>query len=185
MLPPLAEAIRRLSQTNRQPASKIIMLQNSSNANARRIWEEISFHHRQVSQRRRPPEREFQIEMENAFEKLGWSRRLGEVIAQYTIPVGSAHSVRPDLIITKEGTPIFVVELKKPSSGATPRNADQLFSYMRLLKLNVGLLISDVVQLYYDDPSNAGNPRLSRASLQGATAKRGRSCSISYERRLR
>lgn len=58
------------------------------------------------------PEREFQIEMENAFEKLGWSRRLGEVIAQYTIPVGSAHSVRPDLIITKEGTPIFVVELK-------------------------------------------------------------------------
>lgn len=79
---------------------------------------------------------------------------------QYTIPVGSAHSVRPDLIIAKEGTPIFVVELKKPSSGATPRNADQLFSYMRLLKLNVGLLISDVVQLYYDDPSNADNPRL-------------------------
>lgn len=31
---------------------------------------------------------------------------------------------------------------------------------MRLLKLNVGLLISDVVQLYYDDPSNADNPRL-------------------------
>lgn len=133
--------------------------QNSSNANTRRIWEEIAFI---IDKYRKDgaPEREFQIEMENAFEKLGWSRRLGEVIAQYTIPVGSAHSVRPDLIIAKEGTPIFVVELKKPSSGATPRNADQLFSYMRLLKLNVGLLISDVVQLYYDDPSNADNPRL-------------------------
>ena len=133
--------------------------QNSSNANARRIWEEIAFI---IDKYRKDgaPEREFQIEMENAFEKLGWSGRLGEVIAQYTIPVGSAHSVRPDLIIAKEGTPIFVVELKKPSSGATPRNADQLFSYMRLLKLNVGLLISDVVQLYYDDPSNADNPRL-------------------------
>lgn len=134
-------------------------VQNSSNANTRRIWEEIAFI---IDKYRKDgaPEREFQIEMENAFEKLGWSRRLGEVIAQYTIPVGSAHSVRPDLIIAKEGTPIFVVELKKPSSGATPRNADQLFSYMRLLKLNVGLLISDVVQLYYDDPSNADNPRL-------------------------
>lgn len=58
------------------------------------------------------PEREFQIEMENAFGKLGWSRRLGEVIPQRTIPVGSAHSVRPDLVIAKEGAPIFVVELK-------------------------------------------------------------------------
>lgn len=100
------------SQANeRQPASKIIMLRIRRMRTLDEFWEEDSFHHRQVSQRRRP-EREFQIEMENAFEKLGWSRRLGEVIAQYTIPVGSAHSVRPDLIITKEGTPIFVVELK-------------------------------------------------------------------------
>lgn len=131
----------------------------SSSANARRIWEEIAFI---IDKYRKDgaSEREFQIEMENTFEKLGWSRRLGEVIPQCTIHVGSAHSVRPDLVIAKEGTPSFVVELKKPSAGATPRNAEQLFSYMRLLKLNVGLLISDTIQLYYDDPSNASNPQL-------------------------
>lgn len=44
--------------------------QNSSNANARRIWEEIAFI---IDKYRKDgaPEREFQIEMENAFEKLG------------------------------------------------------------------------------------------------------------------
>lgn len=31
---------------------------------------------------------------------------------------------------------------------------------MRLLRLNVGLLVSDAIQLYYDDPSNADNPQL-------------------------
>lgn len=135
---------------------------NSSSTNARRIWEEIAFI---IDKYRKDgaPEREFQIEMENAFEKLGWSRRLGEVVPQCTIPVGSAHSVRPDLVIAQEGTPIFVVELKKPSAGTTLRNADQLFSYMRLLKLNVGLLVSDTIQLYYDDPSNADNPQLAES----------------------
>jgi hypothetical protein len=34
---------------------------------------------------------------------------------------------------------------------------------MRLLKLNVGLLVSDTIQLYYDDPSNADNPQLAES----------------------
>ncbi|MEY8459946.1 type I restriction enzyme HsdR N-terminal domain-containing protein [Eggerthellaceae bacterium 24-137] len=132
---------------------------NPATSAARQNWEEMAF----LTDKYRKAgasEREFQIEMENVFERLGWSRRLGEIISQHTIPVGSARSVRPDLIICKDHTPLFVVELKKPSAGTTTRNVDQLFSYMRLLRLNIGLLIANVIQLYYDDPSNADNPLL-------------------------
>lgn len=44
---------------------------------------------------------------------------------------------------------------------------------MRLLKLNVGLLVSDAVQLYYDDPSNADNPQLAESIAAESSCEEG------------
>ncbi|MDR0500410.1 MAG: hypothetical protein LBG97_04085 [Coriobacteriales bacterium] len=95
-------------------------------------------------------EREFQVEAENMFEKLGWSRFRGEIVSQVAIPIGSAHSLRPDIILRHDSKDVIVVELKKPSAGICDRNATQLVSYMLQMKLRFGLLIGDGVQLYYD-----------------------------------
>jgi hypothetical protein len=119
------------------------------------LWNEICF---LISEHRDSSEVVFQTEVENLFEKLGWSRYKGEIASQVEIPVGSAHKLKPDIIIKRNGEKVFVVELKKPSSGITDRNSQQLVSYMLQLKLKFGILIGDAIQLYYDDPSDSENP---------------------------
>lgn len=121
------------------------------------LWNEICFiinKYRQANS----SENSFQIEAENIFEKLGWSRFKGEVISQKVINVGSAHTVRPDIIISSDHENLFVVELKKPSVGFVDRNTDQLVSYMRLLRLNHGILLGDSIRVLYDNPENKDEP---------------------------
>jgi hypothetical protein len=117
------------------------------------MWDEICYlvgrHMGRVS-----TEREFQVEAENLFEKLGWSRRRGEIVAQMVVPVGSAHSLKPDIIVRCDGKDAIVVELKRPSAALSDRNATQLVSYMLQLKLRFGLLVGESIQLYYDRPND-------------------------------
>lgn len=120
-------------------------------------WNEICF----LVNRYRTPnasERDFQIEAENILEKLGWSRYRGEIETQVAIPVGSTRNVYADIVLYKNGTNVMVIELKKPNAGISARNVDQLFSYMRMLKLNYGLLIGDTIKLFYDDPTDREVP---------------------------
>lgn len=121
------------------------------------LWNEICFivdRYRQANS----SENNFQIEAENIFEKLGWSRFKGEIISQESINVGSAHTVRPDIIVTNGQENLFVVELKKPSAGFVDRNTDQLVSYMRLLRLNHGILLGDSIRVLYDRPDDKDDP---------------------------
>ncbi len=120
-------------------------------------WNEICF----LVNRYRTPnasERDFQIEAENVFEKLGWSRYRGEIATQVMIPVGSSRNVYADIVLCDNNTNSVVVELKKPDAGISERNVDQLFSYMRLLKLDYGILIGDTIKFFYDDPENPEPP---------------------------
>jgi hypothetical protein len=103
-------------------------------------------------------ERDFQTTIEFLFEKLGWSQYRGEIISQQVIPVGSSQSVKPDIIIRQNGQNIFVVELKKPNTILSERNTDQLISYMRLLRLNFGILIGENLQIYYELPDGNKQP---------------------------
>lgn len=121
------------------------------------LWNEICF---LVNQYRKPnaTERDFHIEAEHLFEKLGWSRYKGEIISQQVIPIGSAQSLKPDIIIRKDGRRIFVTELKKPTAELISRNIDQLISYMLQLRLRFGLLIGDTLHVYYDVPEDNKNP---------------------------
>lgn len=121
------------------------------------LWNEICF---LVKQHRKPTstERDFQIEAEHLFEKLGWSRFKGEIITQKVIPIGAAQSLRPDIIIAKDHKQIIVAELKKPNAEIVLRNGDQLVSYMLQLRLRFGLLLGDTLQVFYDIPEDNEKP---------------------------
>ncbi|MCL2107820.1 MAG: type I restriction enzyme HsdR N-terminal domain-containing protein [Oscillospiraceae bacterium] len=115
------------------------------------IWNEICF---RINKTLNATEREFQNAVELLFEKLGWSAYKGEIVTGKTIPVGAAKSLKPDVIINAAGKDIIVVELKKPSVTLSERNADQLMSYMRQLKLDFGILLGETMQFYCE--SNKG-----------------------------
>lgn len=120
-------------------------------------WNEICFIVNKCRQAN-SGESSFQIEAENIFEKLGWSRYKGEVISQQIINVGSAHTVRPDIVVSNGQENLYVIELKKPSANFIARNTDQLISYMRLLKLNCGVLLDDSVRVFNDAPNDKSDP---------------------------
>jgi len=114
-------------------------------------WNEICYH---MSKRRNVSERDFQTTVEFLFEKLGWSQYKDEIVSQKAISVGSASNVKPDIVIKNNGQVILVIELKKPNVVLSERNAKQLKSYMRLLKLNFGILLGETIQLYYELPND-------------------------------
>jgi len=93
----------------------------------------------------------FQSEIVNIFEKLGWSRFNKEIEEKRKIDIGSANSLKPDIIVKNNVKDLFVVELKKPTAKYIERNDSQLFSYLRQLKLNIGLLINDRIHVFYED----------------------------------
>ena len=115
------------------------------------IWNEICFH---VNKNLNASERDFQTTIEFMFEKLGWSLYKGEIVTQKVIPIGSANSLKPDIVIMNDEQIIFVIELKKPNVMISERNKDQLKSYMRQLKLSFGILLGETLQVYYEVPSD-------------------------------
>jgi hypothetical protein len=118
------------------------------------IWNEICYH---LSKNRSASERDFQTTVEFLFEKLGWSQYNGEIVSNKAIPIGSANSVKPDIIIKLNEQIVLAVEVKKPNTVISERNADQLRSYMRLLRLNFGVLLGETLQLYHE-LTNDNNP---------------------------
>jgi len=103
-------------------------------------------------------ERDFQTTVVSIFEKLGWSEYRDEIVLQKAIPVGSTNNVRPDIVIKNNTQIILVIELKKPNIMPSERNAEQLKSYMRLLKLDFGILLGETIQIYYELPNDKKQP---------------------------
>ena len=69
-------------------------------------------------QKKNTKENILQVEIENFLEKLGWSRRQGEVVTQKHISVGSNQTLIPDITIESNNKVLFVVELKHPNATA-------------------------------------------------------------------
>jgi hypothetical protein len=122
----------------------------------RDIWNDICYHIKDKN--RNASERNFQTIAESLFEKIGWLQYKGEIVTQETIRFGAANSVKPDIIIKSNGQTLFVVELKKPNKTMTEKNTEQIISYMRLLKLNFGILLGETLQVYYELPNSNGHP---------------------------
>ena len=119
------------------------------------IWNEICFH---VKKNRGSSERDFQTTVEFIFEKLGWSQYKGEIVTQLNIPVGSSGNVRPDLVIKENDNIVLVIELKRAGADLSERHAEQLISYMRLLRLNYGILLGETLQLFSEIQQKSNMP---------------------------
>ena len=118
------------------------------------VWNDICYH---VDKNLYSLEKDYQKTIEFIFEKLGWSMRKGEIESQVDLPIGFANSLRPDIVINHDGRRVLVIELKRANATLSEDNAKQLFSYMRQLRLDFGVLIGESLQLYYDSGDTASS----------------------------
>lgn len=88
---------------------------------------------------------------------MGWSRYQNEIKLKQSYQLGSANRIIPDIIVSSiEKDESFVVEVKKPSEDIDSESyKNQLFSYMRQLKLTHGFLIGNKIKIYYDGVHNS------------------------------
>ncbi len=100
-------------------------------------------------------EEEFEAKVIDELDNiLGWESTDEENIqSQVSIQMGSTKKCM-DIIIRKNDKPLFVIEVKKPSLTFDHSHRDQLKSYMRQLKLSIGILIGSKIQVFYDTDSD-------------------------------
>lgn len=99
-------------------------------------------------------ESEYQKEIEGCLKILGWKSSNKTMQSQIDIRIGNNNSIRPDIVLYKNNVPVLPIEIKRPGNICCEKQQQQLTSYMRQLKLNVGLYIGENIQLYYDTPDN-------------------------------
>ena len=96
-------------------------------------------------------ENEFEQKVIQALLILGWKEYLGDFDVRPSFKIGAANSITPDFIIKSENKEkLFVIEIKQPQLSINSGYQKQLFSYMRQLKLDYGLLIGQNIQIFYD-----------------------------------
>lgn len=84
---------------------------------------------------------------------FGYSRLNGEIDSQRKLHLGSRERMIPDIIIrdSVREKDLFIIELKQHNLSFDYHFKEQLFSYMRLLRLSVGILICDKIHMYILD----------------------------------
>lgn len=98
-------------------------------------------------------ETEFEREIIYALDSiLGWDR-FDNVLRQVPIQEGSSIRHIDILVREKNANDLFVIEVKRPIVFIE-RHDKQLKSYMLLRKLNLGILIGNKIQIYFDNGSN-------------------------------
>ena len=104
-----------------------------------------------VKKNKQATEKEYQELVYTHFRYLlGWYCE--RVENQYQLRVGSTvNNVYPDMVFFQNDTPIFVIEMKKPNHVQSKEEVVQLFSYMKLLPVQIGLYIGEHIELFYYD----------------------------------
>ena len=98
-------------------------------------------------------ENDFEQNVLQALQVLNWKEFLGEIEVRPSFQVGASNRIIPDFVIKSEnGTKLFVIEIKQPNIPLNTTFQQQLFSYMRQLKLEYGILIGQGIQVFYDGP---------------------------------
>lgn len=118
------------------------------------LWQEICFILHDISSS--SSEELYEQKIIQSLEKLGWSRFRKEIILKPSFQLGSSGAIKPDILVKLiDRNESFVIEIKKPSADIDNNShKNQLFSYMRQLKLDFGLLIGNKIQIYYDGRAN-------------------------------
>jgi len=86
-------------------------------------------------------------------EIFGYSKLNNEIEPHRYIRIGSTERVITDIIIRLNNSDIFVVEVKQHNMTKTKEMELQLFSYLKLLRLDIGVLICDKIYIYNYDYS--------------------------------
>lgn len=97
----------------------------------------------------------FEQQVIQALLILGWKKSAGDFEVRPSIQLGAANKITPDLVVkSAEKRNLFVIEIKQPILPHALIHQKQLFSYMRLLKVEYGILIGQSIQVFYDGPKS-------------------------------
>lgn len=113
-------------------------------------WNEICFH---LSEniKKDISESMFEQQVIKALMVLGWSQFSGDYDIRPSFQIGAANRITPDFVIkSTDKHKLFVIEVKQPDISLISTFQQQLFSYMRQLKLEYGILIGQSIQIFYD-----------------------------------
>ena len=84
-------------------------------------------------------------------EVFGYSKLSNEIDRHRNVRIGSTERVITDIIIKDGETDLFIVELKQHNFSKSRDMEQQLFSYLKQLKVDTGILICDKIYIYdYD-----------------------------------
>lgn len=114
------------------------------------LWNSI-VHDLTYCKQKNASEKQYQDKIERIFERLGWWRTDSHKYKK-PIPWGSANDLLPDIQLIKDEKEVLVIEIKWPHNMLSRRQMKQLVSYMRAVKLPVGLYIGENIQLFYETP---------------------------------
>lgn len=124
-------------------------------------WNEICF---LLSENIRPDisENDFEQNVIQALRVMDWKEYSGDIEIRPSFQVGAANRIMPDFVIkSADNRKLFVIEIKQPNIPLNSRFQQQLFSYMRQLRLEYGILIGQGIQIFYDgDLSKQEDPIL-------------------------
>tara|TARA_R110002051_G_scaffold4043_10_gene21478 strand:+ start:32 stop:1018 length:987 start_codon:yes stop_codon:yes gene_type:complete len=96
-------------------------------------------------------ESDFEQNVVQALRVLDWKEYSGDIEIRPSFQVGAANRITPDFVIKdSDNRKLFVIEIKQPNIPLNSRFQQQLFSYMRQLKLEYGILIGQGIQIFYD-----------------------------------
>jgi len=107
-------------------------------------------------------ESDFEKNVIQALRVLDWKEYLGDIQIRPSFQIGASNRITPDFVInSSEKRNLFVIEIKQPNLPLNTNFQQQLFSYMRQLRLQYGILIGQVIQVFYDgDLANHDDPVL-------------------------
>lgn len=104
--------------------------------------------------------------IETQIQLLGWAKWKGEICHKPNIPIGNSKYIQPDILIKRDNEDQFVIEVKRPVHTQTDRERVQLESYMRQLKLDVGIYIGEHIEVFYDKPKSKDAVSVLRIPLE-------------------
>lgn len=92
--------------------------------------------------------------IENQLMQLGWEPWKREIIHKQSLRIGNRNRMEPDILIARDGEYQFVIEVKRPRNIQIKEEVTQLESYMRQLRLDVGIYIGEHIEVFYDKPNS-------------------------------
>lgn len=103
----------------------------------------------------------FEKQVIQVLRELGWKQSQGDFEIRPSYPIGASNRITPDIVVKSKDDTLFVIEIKQPDLPLCSAFHNQLYSYMRQLKSNYGILIGQEIQIFYDgDKLKQKNPLL-------------------------